>query len=65
MLGSGDNLTVLEANKMFELRKHKNFPIFLSSQALVLVPHMSHLVKLSLPNIYPFAIRGFRDKQFC
>ena len=34
----------------------KNFPILPSSRALPLAPHTSHLVKLSLPNIFDLLV---------
>ena len=57
MFGGGDTQTLLDVKLFFELyafpgAKTLSFP---SSQALslalALVPHMSYLVRLSLPNI--------------
>ena len=57
MLGGTNTQTLLSGKKTWTLCTCRwwgceIFPIFPSSGVLALTPHMSHLVKLSLPNIY-------------
>ena len=56
IIGGGNTQTVLGGKKISFMHSQsgggcKNFAILPSSLVLVLVPHMSHLVKLSVPNI--------------
>ena len=69
IIGGGDTQLLLIGKKKLNFMHLgwwgcKNFVIFPSSQVLLLVPHTSHLVKLSLPNIFSigYKLRDARSK---